>query len=51
MSASAKVPGNAEGLEKGFKATFWACFAALAVVAVVSMLDLKKAGKVGIKSD
>jgi MFS family permease len=38
-------------LEKGFQAAFWACAANMAVVVFVSLPGLKKAGKVGLKSD
>lgn len=51
VTASSSVPESKEGLDKGFKATFWACFAALGIVAVVSLVGLKKAGKVGVKVD
>ncbi|CZR66650.1 uncharacterized protein PAC_16551 [Phialocephala subalpina] len=36
VSASSKDPGSPDGLEKVFRATFWACFAALGVVAITS---------------
>lgn len=51
VSASSKNPGSPEGLEKRFRATFWACFATLSIVTIVGGLGLRKAGKVGIKSD
>ena len=38
-------------LGKGFQAAFWACATSMAVVGLVSLVGLKKAGKVGLKSD
>lgn len=38
-------------LLKGFRATFWMCFAALSLVVLVSAGGLRKAGKVGLKKD
>lgn len=38
-------------LLKGYRATFYACFAAMGLVAVGSMWGLRKAGRVGLKSD
>jgi MFS family permease len=43
--------GNETSLEKGFQAAFWACTASIAIVVVVSLVGLKKAGKVGLKSE
>ena len=43
--------GNEAALEKRFQAAFWACAASISLVMVVSLLGLKKAGKVGLKSD
>ena len=43
--------GHEGALEKGFQAAFWACSASIAMVVVVSLVGLKKAGKVGLKSD
>lgn len=43
--------GNEAALEKGFQAAFWACAASISLVMVVSLLGLKKAGKVALKSD
>ena len=36
---------------EGYHGTFWACFGAGLLVAVVSMAGLRKAGKVGLKVD
>jgi hypothetical protein len=44
-------PSSVEALEKGFRATFWFCFAAMFSVIFLSFVGLKKAGKVGLKSD
>jgi MFS family permease len=38
-------------LLRGYRATFWAGFAACAVVGFVSMMGLRKAGRVGLKVD
>lgn len=38
-------------LMKGFRATFWACFASIALVVLVSLFGLRKSGKVGLKKD
>jgi MFS family permease len=38
-------------LLKGFRATFWLCFAALSTVVIISGGGLRKAGKVGLKKD
>ena len=38
-------------LLKGFRATFWLCFAALSTVVILSGGGLRKAGKVGLKKD
>jgi len=38
-------------LDKGFQAAFWACGASMALVVVVSLVGLKRAGKVGLKAD
>jgi hypothetical protein len=51
VTASSSEPESVDGLERGYRATFWACFAALGIVVVVSLLGLKKAGKVGVKVD
>ena len=51
VTESPSAPDSKDGLAKGFRATFWACFAALGIVAVVSLLGLKKAGNVGVKVD
>ena len=44
-------PSSVEVLVKGFRATFWFCFAAMFSVIFLSFVGLKKAGKVGLKSD
>jgi hypothetical protein len=44
-------PSSIEALEKGFRATFWFCFVAMFSVVFLSFVGLKKAGKVGLKSD
>lgn len=49
VTAGSSAPDSKNSLEKGLRATFWTCFAALGVVAIVSLVGLKKAGKVGIK--
>ena len=51
VTASSPVPDSKDGLEEGFRATFWGCFAALVVVAIVSLVGFKNAGKVGVKVD
>lgn len=38
-------------LLKGFRATFWLCFAAMSSVVILSGGGLRKAGKVGLKKD
>lgn len=40
-----------EQLLKGYRATFYACFASMALVAVVGLVGLKRAGRVGVKKD
>jgi len=51
VTASEGRSANAEALLKGYHATFWACFTACAVVGIVSMTGLRRAGKVGLKID
>ena len=43
--------GDVNSLVKGYHATFWAAFAASMLVGVVSLGGLRKAGKVGLKTD
>jgi hypothetical protein len=55
-SAVADAEGSVIGQEewqllKGFRATFWLCFAALSMVAILSGGGLRKAGKVGLKKE
>lgn len=38
-------------LLEGYRATFWTCFAAILLVAGVSAVGLRKAGKVGLKKE
>jgi hypothetical protein len=40
-----------DGMEKGYRATFWAAFGATLLVGVVSCARLRRAGKVGLKAD
>lgn len=40
-----------EALMKGFRATFWACFAAMVTMLGVSGWGLRRIGKVGLKQD
>jgi hypothetical protein len=40
-----------DGMEKGYRATFWAAFGATLLVRVVSTVGLKRAGKVGLKTN
>jgi MFS family permease len=40
---------SGQELEVGYRATFWICFASMAIVALASLVGLKKAGKVGLK--
>ena len=42
---------NEDKLLKGFRATFWLCFASMFVVVGVSLGGLRMAGKVGLKKD
>src|ERR1700712_4932399 len=51
VSASSSASEKKNVLEAGYRATFWACFAALGLVAIVSWVGLKKVGRVGIKVD
>jgi len=36
-------------LNKGFRATFWACFASMIFVVLVSLVGMMRAGKMGLK--
>jgi hypothetical protein len=38
-------------LLRGFRATFWACFASMSLVVLISLGGLRKAGKVGGKKE
>lgn len=38
-------------LLKGYRATFYACFASMTMVALLGYVGLKRAGRVGIKKD
>jgi hypothetical protein len=52
--ASHEQVGNdadVERLLKGFRATFWMCFASIFVVVGVSLGGLRMAGKVGLKKE
>jgi MFS family permease len=42
---------SSEKLMKGFRGTFWACFASLGTVVLVSLWGLRRAGKVGLKKE
>ena len=42
---------SVEATEKGYRATFWACFAATLLVGMLSGAGLRRAGKVGLKAD
>ena len=46
-----KDKSSAEALLKGYRATFWACFAAMVLMLGVSGMGLKRIGKVGLKTD
>lgn len=45
------IEHSSKELENGYKATFWACFTSMMLVSLVSLLGLKKAGKVGLKKE
>jgi hypothetical protein len=51
VSASTSNPDSIYSKEQGFKATFWACFASMVLVALIAMVGLRKAGKVGLKNE
>jgi hypothetical protein len=40
---------SGEELEVGYRAIFWICFASMAIIALASLVGLKKTGKVGLK--
>ncbi|KAJ9137791.1 MFS general substrate transporter [Coniochaeta hoffmannii] len=43
--------GDGEALLKGYRATFWACFAWMVAACFVGGVGLRKLGKVGVKKD
>ncbi len=43
--------GNEVSLETGFQVAFWTCAASISLFMVVSLLGLRKNGKVGLKSN
>lgn len=45
------VETSTSSLLAGYDATFWACLGTSAFVGLVSILGLRKAGKVGLKND
>ncbi len=51
VTANQDAPKSVMALGKGFQAAFWACSASMGAVAVISLVGLRKAGKVGMKSD
>ena len=51
VTAGQKTETELVALEKGYQAAFWACGASIALVVLVSMTGLRKAGKVGLKSE
>jgi hypothetical protein len=51
VSSSTSNPDSIYSKEQGFKATFWACFASMVLVALIAMVGLRKAGKVGLKNE
>ncbi len=51
VTANQEAPRSVTALEKGFKAAFWTCFASMGTVVLIGLLGLRKAGKVGLKSD
>ncbi|KAH8602208.1 efflux pump protein [Bisporella sp. PMI_857] len=51
VTASKGGQNSKTGVLEGYHATFWTCFGAAVLVAVVSMVGLRKAGKVGLKVD
>lgn len=48
---TSSVEMGSDGMEKGYRATFWAAFCATLLVGVVSCAGLRRAGKVGLKAD
>ena len=52
VTASSFVPETKDGLEKEFRAQFWACFAVSGIVAIiVNLMGLKMASRVGVEDD
>lgn len=49
-AAHVKTPGE-EDLEIGYRATFWYCFASIASTVCIGVVGLRKAGKVGNKTE
>ncbi|KAH5989093.1 hypothetical protein HBI84_191480 [Parastagonospora nodorum] len=51
LSSEGATSGNASDMLRGYRASFWAMFASMVLCILISIVGLRRTGKVGLKKD